>query len=80
MAALAEILIRRPKLSSEPPLRVGFHGVACDKGCMHVIALSAFKRAEIITGGAGRDACKHHSRLADHASGAFDGAQHDTEM
>jgi hypothetical protein len=47
---------------------------------MHVIALCAFERAEIIPGGAGRDACKHHSRLADRATRAFNGAQCDTEM
>jgi hypothetical protein len=31
-------------------LRIGFHRVACDKAHMHVIALSAFKRAVIKTG------------------------------
>jgi hypothetical protein len=47
---------------------------------MHVIALSAFKRAVIKTGWAGRDPCKHHSLLAGGATGPFNGAQQDAEM
>jgi hypothetical protein len=71
-----ETLNRRPKLSSEPPLHIGFHRVACDSGYSHLIALGAFKRAVIKTGGAVRDACQHHWHSALRASGSFNGAQY----
>jgi hypothetical protein len=75
-----QISIRRPKLSSKPSLRAGFHRVVRHKLCMDVIALSALECAEIEARWAGRDACEHHSRLAGRTMGAFNEAQQDTEM
>src|SRR5665213_3941965 len=69
-----EILIRRPKLPSKPTLHVGFHRVVRHKRCMDVIAFDARECAEVVTGRAGRDPGKDHSRLAGRTMGAFNEA------